>query len=110
MYVHVKMKVASGMTYREDLIKLFQDFVNQHRGEIFFVGNTDFNLPERIMHIDYILIEDAIALQDLYWKYLQSVLGEMSIFGTQIYATEIDTYLPRDYDIRITKAGVAYDI
>lgn len=72
------------MNYSEDVIKLFQDWVNKHDGKVYFTGYCNNGLPERICHTDYILMEDSIALQSLYLEYLQKTLGEYSILDISL--------------------------
>lgn len=91
------------MQYREDLIKLFQDFVNEHVGKVYFVGICSYGLPVDICLTDCITPEDYCDLQSRYLEYLQSNFGEYSIFGHNVYATEFFPHKLPNYDLLIER-------
>lgn len=91
------------MQYREALIKLFQDFVNEHVGVVLFTGCTNYGFPKEICYIDYVAESDNSNLQRKYFKFIEDNLGEPAIFGEQEHAVELYPYKYEQYDLRIER-------
>ena len=91
------------MQYREDLIKLFQDFVNEHVGVVLFTGYTNYGFPKEICYIDYVTESDNSNLQRQYFKFIEDTLGEPAIFGEQEHAVELYPFKYKQYDLRIER-------
>lgn len=83
------------MQYREDVVKLFEDWHKENvTATVLFKGYFE-GFPEKIYVYNFKYRKDIVALQESYIQLLSRLLGENSLYGQKTYAVELRLVCPK---------------
>lgn len=91
--------------YNKDVIKLFEDWCNDHSIVVYFVG-IEGDLPAMICACHEADFADIAGVQRIYIKYLREHYGDSFVFVEYpSYAVEFMYYVPND-NVAVIKGGI----